>query len=48
MVYLGFLNKSAFCEDEHAPTIWLQSANPPPDGEGLANKGFEFTDRYFA
>ena len=48
MAYLGLLNDNMFCEDENEPAIWSCSFKLPPNGEGLADKGFEFVDRFFS
>ena len=48
MGYLGLLDENMFCTAENEPTIWLRSAKLTPDGEGLADKGFEYVDRCFA
>ena len=35
-------------EDKIIPDVWLRSAKIPADREGLGDKGFENTDKYFA
>ena len=45
---LGLCKYSSQEEIIEKPVIWLRSAKMPFDGEGLGDKGFEFTDRIFA
>ena len=46
MGYLGLIDEYFYYEYEYAPTIWLRSAKLPPGGEGLADKWFEFVDKF--
>lgn len=46
--YLGLSNEIKLPLNVTEPTIWLRSAKVPFNGECLADKGFENTDRLFA
>ena len=42
MAHVGLPNTFKYFENNYEPTMWLRSAKFPVDGEGLADKGFEF------
>ena len=46
--YLGLKHNAQLQCNDDEPIIWLRSAKVPYDGECLADKGFENTDRYYA
>ena len=46
--YVGLCSVNAEEHDTTKPIIWLRSAKLPFNGECLADKGFENTDRFFA
>ena len=46
--YVGLIKKDYDRDAIIEPlNVWLRSAKLPPNGEGLFDKGFDRTDRYF-
>lgn len=46
--YAGMHCNSIKNTNVNEPIAWLRSCKLPPEGEALADKGFENTDRFFA
>ena len=47
MAYISLPTMFMYNVNNDKPIIWLRSIKLPVDGEGLADKGFEFLDRLF-
>ena len=47
VIYLGLVSNSDPSLEITEPKVWLRLAKTPPYGEGLADKGFEYTNCFF-